>query len=431
MLPSESDSDIDRGKIKNSKKENSNSDDSDVEEKSKKGPKTSLISAIFKQKKSRENSNPPDEKDDKKKAKKKKRERKESPKKKKKRDRSESSSSSDEISVPPSSRRSPATSPSPPPKRANTVKVRDRPDSSTSGEIVDPPPRFSSPSPSPSRSRSQDLNHHSVSSPSPELSRPTKSGRGLHSPPAKKRSLSRSPVYHSRSSMSRSPSPAAKPEQKPISSTVLATPLSPMLSPLSGGESGAERGRKGGRSRKERDASIKLQNAKTEVKKDSLDIKEEPVEFAETKSLASKLRPTPSPSRSQEATAATRHRLPSYEDKASPSLTGQAYSKARKESSRSLSEEDDTPGSVEPYCQEYHMPHPSIEELTDPKYLSRLQAINMVMMNPHTAVSLLNSVVDLILETGNFSTEQENFQFDICNLDQGTIAKIEAVLELP
>ena len=55
----------------------------------------------------------------------------------------------------------------------------------------------------------------------------------------------------------------------------------------------------------------------------------------------------------------------------------------------------------------------------------------MVMINPHTAVSLLNSVVDLILETGNFSTEQENFQFDICNLDQGTIAKIEAVLELP
>merc|ERR1719477_469915 len=140
----------------------------------------------------------------------------ESPKKKKKRDRSESSSSSDEISKLPSGRRSPATSPSPPPKRANTSKALDRPDSSTSGEIVDPPPRFSSPSPS--RSRSQDLNHHSVSSPSPELSRPLKGGRGLNSPPSKKRSLSRSPVYHSRSSMSRSPSPATKPEQKPISS---------------------------------------------------------------------------------------------------------------------------------------------------------------------------------------------------------------------
>jgi len=55
----------------------------------------------------------------------------------------------------------------------------------------------------------------------------------------------------------------------------------------------------------------------------------------------------------------------------------------------------------------------------------------MALMNPHTAVSLLNTVVELILETGNFSTEQENFQFDICNLDQGTVAKIEAVLDLP
>lgn len=203
---------------------------------------------------------------------------------------------------------------------------------------------------------------------------------------------------------------------------------------MSGGESGQERGRKGGRSRKDRDVSAKRQKVKTDAKKDSLNIKEEPVEFTESKPPPAQPRPSSPVTRAQPPYQ-DRNRRPSHDEKASPSITQQAYSKPRKESSRSLSEEDGsdnngTPGSIEPYCQEHHMPHPGIEELRDKQYLARLQTINMALMNPHTAVSLLNTVVELILETGNFSTEQENFQFDICNLDQGTVAKIEAVLEL-
>lgn len=30
-------------------------------------------------------------------------------------------------------------------------------------------------------------------------------------------------------------------------------------------------------------------------------------------------------------------------------------------------------GTTEPYCQQHHMPHPPIEEITDKKYFSRLQ----------------------------------------------------------
>ena len=59
-----------------------------------------------------------------------------------------------------------------------------------------------------------------------------------------------------------------------------------------------------------------------------------------------------------------------------------------------------------------------------------IQAIQMALSNPQLSVELLNSIVDLILETGNFSVEQENFNFDICNLDQKTVGKIETVLQL-
>jgi len=404
-----------------------------------------LISSIFKQKKSRENSNPPDEKDDKKKTKKKKRERKESPKKKKRkrgRGRSDSSSSSD-------GRPSSLTSPSPPPVRPNSgasdnsSKVLDRPDSSTSVA------RVPSPIHSPSPSQSPDLNHHhSVSSPSPELSRSVANRRDSISPPqitpspaAKKRSISRSPAYNSRSSVSRSPSPVVKTEPRPISA-MLATPLSPMLSPMSGGESGAERGRKTSRARKERDKSSKKQKLKSEPKKDTLNIKEEPIEFPDSKTSSAVPRASPVQHRTNyqdESSTSVRTRRPSFEDKTSSPVVQQPYSssKPRKESSRSISEEDGgsdnngTPGSIEPYCQDHHLPHPSIEELRDTQYLARLQAINMAINSPCTAVALLNSVVELILETGNFSTDQEHFQFDICNLDQGTISKIETILELP
>ena len=40
----------------------------------------------------------------------------------------------------------------------------------------------------------------------------------------------------------------------------------------------------------------------------------------------------------------------------------------------------------------------------------------------------MDAVVDVILETGNFSLDKENFNFDICNLDPATVAKIESVL---
>ena len=58
-----------------------------------------------------------------------------------------------------------------------------------------------------------------------------------------------------------------------------------------------------------------------------------------------------------------------------------------------------------------------------------LQVIQCVINDPDTSGRLLNDVVDLILETGNFSTEHEAFQFDICNLDLGTVGKIETILQ--
>ena len=40
----------------------------------------------------------------------------------------------------------------------------------------------------------------------------------------------------------------------------------------------------------------------------------------------------------------------------------------------------------------------------------------------------MDAVVDVILETGNFSLDKENFNFDLSNLDPATVAKIESVL---
>ncbi len=53
-----------------------------------------------------------------------------------------------------------------------------------------------------------------------------------------------------------------------------------------------------------------------------------------------------------------------------------------------------------------------------------------IINNPTTTSAVLNLVVDLILETGNFITTNECFTFDICNLDQRTVGKIETVLDL-
>ena len=42
----------------------------------------------------------------------------------------------------------------------------------------------------------------------------------------------------------------------------------------------------------------------------------------------------------------------------------------------------------------------------------------------------MDAMVEVVLETGNFSLDKENFNFDICNLDMATVAKIESVLSV-
>lgn len=97
----------------------------------------------------------------------------------------------------------------------------------------------------------------------------------------------------------------------------------------------------------------------------------------------------------------------------------------------SLSEDEvsSCEGGAEPYCQAQHMPHPSLAELRDKNYFTRLQAIQIAINNPATSGQVLNSIVETILETGNFSLDQDNFNFDICNLDPVTVGKIESVLK--
>jgi len=83
---------------------------------------------------------------------------------------------------------------------------------------------------------------------------------------------------------------------------------------------------------------------------------------------------------------------------------------------------------AEPYCQPRHRPFPPIEELQDRKYWAKLQTINAAINDPHTGQDQLNQIVDLILETGNFSTSAESFNFDICNLENSVVQQIGEVL---
>jgi len=84
----------------------------------------------------------------------------------------------------------------------------------------------------------------------------------------------------------------------------------------------------------------------------------------------------------------------------------------------------------EPYCQPHHrpFPFPPIEQLQDRKYWAKLQKINAAINNPQTGQDQLNQIVDLILETGNFSTSAESFNFDICNLEKSVVQQIGEVL---
>merc|ERR1719323_758068 len=82
---------------------------------------------------------------------------------------------------------------------------------------------------------------------------------------------------------------------------------------------------------------------------------------------------------------------------------------------------------VPPYCQPNHKPFPPIEELQDRRYWAKLQTINAAINDPNTGQDQLNQIVDLILETGNFSTSPDRFNFDICNLEKSVVHQIAEV----
>ena len=153
------------------------------------------------------------------------------------------------------------------------------------------------------------------------------------------------------------------------------------------------------RERTEKDKSSK----KPKIKEEKIEIKQEKV-----------VSPVPVSRHPDEATTSQRNRESLYPEK----------------ERRQFSSEDEA-SSVEPFCQQIHFPHPSLEELSDKKYIARLQVRPMkvcqhiifkhlvfqVIQNKinsaNTAINILNAVVDIIIETGNFSLEQEQFNFDI------------------
>jgi len=84
----------------------------------------------------------------------------------------------------------------------------------------------------------------------------------------------------------------------------------------------------------------------------------------------------------------------------------------------------------EKYCQPHHMPHLCKEEVSDKDYLTKLQAIASAISSPHTQEEVLNSIVDVILDTGNFVTTSNSFDFDLCNLDKQSVNRISDFLKL-
>ena len=83
---------------------------------------------------------------------------------------------------------------------------------------------------------------------------------------------------------------------------------------------------------------------------------------------------------------------------------------------------------VPPHCQPNHRSFPPIEELQDKKYWAKLQTINAAINDPHRDQDQLDQIVDLILDTGNFSTSSGSFNFDICNLEKSVVLQIAEVL---
>lgn len=160
-------------------------------------------------------------------------------------------------------------------------------------------------------------------------------------------------------------------------------------------------------------------------------LKKEPKE--ESKSKKSRMMP-------RESSSDERERKPRYKPDMNSNLKPVNTNGSIKSEPKQEPEADSYPRSVKSergmstesreggeYCQALHLPHPPTSELS-PLYVERLRLIQAAIHNPKTSVEVLNTVVDLILETGNFITENEQFVFDVCNLDVATVTKIETVM---
>lgn len=79
--------------------------------------------------------------------------------------------------------------------------------------------------------------------------------------------------------------------------------------------------------------------------------------------------------------------------------------------------------------QPQHVPHLSIEDLKDPKHLHRLQNIALFIKNSDD-VGILNTVCEIVIDSGNYGNTSDCFNFDLCNLDKQAIRKISISLKL-
>jgi len=52
-------------------------------------------------------------------------------------------------------------------------------------------------------------------------------------------------------------------------------------------------------------------------------------------------------------------------------------------------------------------------------------------MDPSLDLECLNRILDIVQESGNYITDQENFTFDWFNLDKRTVNKICNLLSIP
>ena len=141
-------------------------------------------------------------------------------------------------------------------------------------------------------------------------------------------------------------SSSSSPGRSPGVPVIIPTPMSPMSADESGGAE--KNSQHSGRSRKEKDTSSK----KPKIKEEKMEIKKEKT-----------VSPVPL-SRHPDEVTPQRSRPSLYPDTVKV--------KERTDSEEDVSSEQGVLG-VEPYCQPSHLPHPSLEELSDKKYIARLQ----------------------------------------------------------